>query len=442
MGFNVGKLRVKKSLNGFSYEGLVSSTAPALGLPEDTLPFFSLSYALGNIYASFSEPLYVFDEILYPPEMCDRAEKAYKLYLEEAEKVKVKVAGGHTGCYDGLDLPLIVTNAVGRQLRQPEKPEINDEVLFIGKPFLESDWLLYLSGEKDERVDWRELTPVPALKKLMKLESVKLLHDVSEGGPWGALMEIQEGLGLGIKLNEAFYEISRGRSPADPSYGSVIALVKKGKSREVCEGFEHCYEIGTIAEKSEGMAGLASSDLVELYGSVVSWDIKLNKLGVFLKKIRKLSCIKNLIPEVGTNVVFAETPGDPVEKIAGVDGRIVRSSEGFRVGRPAYNASRHMALVLKEAMKSEPSIRAAINLALNSALVKVLEQLGYKLQEVRSTDSYCPVLDELKREGVKQMAIIEPPGYGLEGNVVILSRSLNELYDLLKEICKRLEGLF
>ncbi len=100
-----------------------------------------------------------------------------------------------------------------------------------------------------------------------------------------------------------------------------------------------------------------------------------------------------------------------------------------------------MALVLKEAMRSDPSIRAAINITLSDAILRVLRELGYEMQEASSVDSYCPVLDELRRRGVMSFAVVEPPGYGLEGNVVLFARSLEDLLELLMKICDGLRRL-
>ncbi len=280
------------------------------------------------------------------------------------------------------------------------------------------------------------------LRSLYKNQEIKLLHDVSEGGVWGAFLEIQESQGLGIKLDGNFYRILGNRSPADPSYGAVLAVADKNSYRSICDNSEDCSIIGEVTKPEDGLTAKFRSELVELYGAVSSWDVKLNRLGIFLKKIKGVKCLSELVPEVGTNVVIAESPGDPVEKIAGVDGRIVRSVKGVRVGKPAYGASRHMALVLKESMKNDESIRVAINLKLHEGLAKILKDMGYELQEVKSTDSYCPVWEELKQKGLKSWALIEPPGYGLEGNIVLFSRDIDELLKLIQKICEELQKLY
>jgi thiamine-phosphate diphosphorylase len=71
-----------------------------------------------------------------------------------------------------------------------------------------------------------------------------------------------------------------------------------------------------------------------------------------------------LIPEVRTNMVFAhphaQTPGD----VMAVDGRItIINGMPKAAGRIRYGASGHMARFIIELMKTDPSIRAAIDFA-------------------------------------------------------------------------------
>ncbi len=96
---NAGKIRIKKDLDASKlWKNFVVSTAPAIGLPEDTLPFFALSYALGNVLASFAEPEFVTDTITLPPQSCNSAIKLYRSLVETAKRFGVKVTGGHTRC--------------------------------------------------------------------------------------------------------------------------------------------------------------------------------------------------------------------------------------------------------------------------------------------------------------------------------------------------------
>lgn len=87
-------------------------------------------------------------------------------------------------------------------------------------------------------------------------------------------------------------------------------------------------------------------------------------------------------PEVGINVVmalpppYAEGPGD----VAGVRGRIVKCGGELRaVGPVAFGASSHLARLVLEAMKLDPRVRAAVNVAYSAELVERAEKLGYRV---------------------------------------------------------------
>ncbi len=86
-------------------------------------------------------------------------------------------------------------------------------------------------------------------------------------------------------------------------------------------------------------------------------------------------------PEVGINVVmalpppYAESPGD----VAGVKGRIVKfGGELKAVGPVAFGASSHLARLVLEAMKLDPGVRAAVNVAYKPELVEKAEGIGLK----------------------------------------------------------------
>ncbi len=435
---SVGKVKVKAEIDAFGND-VVYSTAPAIGLPVDTLPFFSLNYAIGNIYASFAEPESVIDEVLLPPGNCELAEKIYQVYLKEANAIGVKVLGGHTGCYEGIEMPIVETTARGRRFRDITKPSAGDELVLIGKPMEESRWLEYLAGISDYEVDWRSLTPVPVLKKLSKDRYVKALHDVSEGGIGGAVNELAEALNIGFTINETFSDMAARGIIYEPSYGAVLAIIERGKSSASCNGIESCTPIGEVADagpRIEQKNGIRW----ELYGtSAGSWDRLLNRLNLFVKRFTKLECARELVPEVGTNAVAAPNPYSSVEEIAGIDGRIVRTKEWVRGGVARYGVSRHMALVLKEAMKRDGRIKAAVNIALNEAVVKALDDMGLSPVTISADDQYCPPLKDITERGLRSRCMIERPSIGLEGNVVILAESVDEIEKTLSELCSKLK---
>ena len=85
------------------------------------------------------------------------------------------------------------------------------------------------------------------------------------------------------------------------------------------------------------------------------------------------------IPEVQTNFVYSipKHLAKGVGDVVGFPGRLVRYLDKVAtVGYPQPGASSHVARLVLEAMKYDPSIRSAINIAYREELVKVARELG------------------------------------------------------------------
>ncbi|WP_449462141.1 thiamine-phosphate synthase family protein [Tardisphaera miroshnichenkoae] len=412
---------------------LVVSTAPAIGLPEDTLPFFSLSYAVGNLLASFSKPLYAVDEVLIPPgRKADDAQRLVEAVQAEAKGFGVKLVGGHTGAYEGIELPLITVTAWGKRMRQALKPSVGDRLYLFGEPFLESKWLDWLTGQAEVEVDWRKLTPVPILKELIGMK-VKALHDVSEGGIQRAILDVTGD--LGFSEGPALARLRGIRSLSDPSYGCVLAVVSDGDAPEFerdCEakGIDEFMDIGRIGGERLSEAQIGSA--YDKYGfSASSYDRYLNAYSFFLKRLSKVPCIRELVPEVGMNVAFWTPMG-----YVGADGRITRTEAGIRVGKPSYGASRHIGRVLDDVRRLGSDKRLALNIRLSDELKAALKRVGIQPIDTRGLDPFCPLASFIEETGTLADAYVEEPNVGVEGNVVLLFRDFDEVIRLLGALCE------
>ncbi len=108
-----------------------------------------------------------------------------------------------------------------------------------------------------------------------------------------------------------------------------------------------------------------------------------------------------LIPEVRTNLVYAKEnargPGD----VLAVDGRItVVHGMPHAAGEPGFGASSHMARLLLEIRKRNPSVRAGINFASDPALAAWLEEYAAGRGRVFSVIDRRSEPEEIKdREG-------------------------------------------
>lgn len=83
-----------------------------------------------------------------------------------------------------------------------------------------------------------------------------------------------------------------------------------------------------------------------------------------------------LIPEVGTNIVYAIRDARNHGDVAAVEGRIVRAGGKVTpVGQVAFGASDHVARIVLTAMKFDPGIRSAANIRYSPGIMAVIEDL-------------------------------------------------------------------
>jgi thiamine-phosphate diphosphorylase len=107
-----------------------------------------------------------------------------------------------------------------------------------------------------------------------------------------------------------------------------------------------------------------SDELIELYGY----------FSLALEKIEQCKEFALLIPEVRTNMVYAIQSAKTRDDVLAVDGRItVINGMPYAAGRPRFGASSHMARLIIELAKVDPSYRAGINFMNNFAFAKWLK---------------------------------------------------------------------
>lgn len=136
-----------------------------------------------------------------------------------------------------------------------------------------------------------------------------------------------------------------------------------------------------------------------------------------------------LIPEVGSNIVYA-LPGanDPAD-VAGVFGRMVNlKGHVHPVGEVGFGASDHIARVALTAMRFEPSVRSAANIRFSEATVEQLKSLLFDVCEFDRTKEPAGVktmdwgVAFCCREGVPD-AIVDRGAIGKEPMIRILGEN-------------------
>jgi hydroxymethylpyrimidine/phosphomethylpyrimidine kinase len=88
------------------------------------------------------------------------------------------------------------------------------------------------------------------------------------------------------------------------------------------------------------------------------------RMTIALEDIEACREFVSLIPEVRTNLVFAQPHAKTPDEVMAVEGRItIINGMPRAAGRVRFGASGHMARLIIELMKSDPSVRAGIDFA-------------------------------------------------------------------------------
>ncbi|MGZ4905766.1 MAG: thiamine-phosphate synthase family protein [Halobacteriota archaeon] len=96
-------------------------------------------------------------------------------------------------------------------------------------------------------------------------------------------------------------------------------------------------------------------------------------MAIALDVLEQCAAFAPLIPEVRTNLVYAKLHAHTTEDVLAIDGRItVVNGMPKAAGKPQFGASSHMARLILELTKSDPSLRAGVNFVSNPALMKWL----------------------------------------------------------------------
>jgi hydroxymethylpyrimidine/phosphomethylpyrimidine kinase len=106
-------------------------------------------------------------------------------------------------------------------------------------------------------------------------------------------------------------------------------------------------------------------DEVQMYG----------KMALAVDLIEGCNEFASLIPEVRTNLVYAQPNAQAKDEVLGIDGRItVVNGRPHAAGKPKFGASSHMARLIVEIGKTDSTLRAGVNFANNPALASWLEK--------------------------------------------------------------------
>lgn len=201
---------------GPAEDAIVLSTDPITGTAKD-IGKLAFHVTANDIASSGAELIGILLTIIFPPE---NSEEELKAIMEDitglAEEYQVEILGGHTEVSEVVNQTLISVTGVGRIAK--------DKMITTGglRPHQElvvTKWIglegsSILAKEKEEALKAvlpaelvetakgfdNFLSVVPDSKVAMKV-GVSAMHDVTEGGIFGALWEMASASGVGLEID-------------------------------------------------------------------------------------------------------------------------------------------------------------------------------------------------------------------------------------------------
>lgn len=284
-------------------EVLVMSTDPITGTVKD-LGSHSIHITANDLAASGAEPIGVMLTVMLPDTV---EEPEVKKMMQEAEatckKLNMEVLGGHTEITNVVRQPLISVTGVGKIKKsrvittlqvQPEQDIVVTK--WIG---LEATTILAKEREEELRkrfpagiVDTaigfdRFLSVVPESRIAME-HGVTAMHDITEGGVFGALWEMASGAGVGLEVD-------------------LKKIPIRQETVEICQYFDlNPYQI-----MSSGSMMIAADDGHELVR-------KLEKDGIHASVVGRTNAGNDRILRNGEDVRYLDKPQpDELYKVLG-----------------------------------------------------------------------------------------------------------------------------
>lgn len=201
---------------GPNEDAIVLSTDPITGTSKD-IGKLAFHITANDIASSGAELVGILVTVIFPPES---TEEDLKVIMEQlaglAETYGVEILGGHTEVSAAVNQTLISVTGVGKA---PKGKVVTTGGLRAGQELVVTKWIglegsSILAKEKEEVLqkqlpnemietakrfdEW--LSVVPDSKAAMEI-GVSAMHDVTEGGIFGALWEMAEASGVGLTID-------------------------------------------------------------------------------------------------------------------------------------------------------------------------------------------------------------------------------------------------
>ena len=284
-------------------EVLVMSTDPITGTVKD-LGSHSIHITANDLAASGAEPIGVMLTVMLPDTV---EEPEVKKMMQEAEatckKLNMEVLGGHTEITNVVRQPLISVTGVGKIKKsrvittvqvQPEQDIVVtkwiglEATTILAKEREEELRKRFPAGIVDTAIGFDQFLSVVPESRIAMEHGVTAMHDITEGGVFGALWEMASGAGVGLEVD-------------------LKKIPIRQETVEICQYFDlNPYQI-----MSSGSMMIAADDGHELVR-------KLEKAGIQAAVVGRTNAGNDRILRNGEDVRYLDKPQpDELYKVLG-----------------------------------------------------------------------------------------------------------------------------
>lgn len=265
----------------------VVSTDPITGASKD-IGRLAVHISCNDVASNGAEPIGLLITILVPP---NSTEEDIRTIMEDANRtaseLNVEIIGGHTEITDAVNKIVVSTTVIGMQAKKnilnPESAKIGDKILIT--KFAAIEGTVIIANELEERLknlvsqdiidEGKSLAKHISVVKEGKIcgaIGVPYMHDITEGGVFGAVWETAVAIKKGVKINSQYIPI-------------------KESTREICKALD----INPFKLISSG-----SLLIVSPY----------EKLDIIQKELSKNGIESSVIGEVIEKGILIETDGE------------------------------------------------------------------------------------------------------------------------------------
>lgn len=280
---------------------LVLATDPVFVMPElgfERAAWFAVHILMSDVAVSGLTPTHLAVDFNLPPETTDEEFRTiWETFDREAREVGMSVVTGHTARYSGCRYPTIgggTAMAVGDpdDLVRPDGARAGDEVIVTRGPAIEAtgltsvlfEDLLDLPSETVEAAKSRfyDTSPVRGALFAARAGPVTAMHDATERGLYGALVEVAESAGVRLDVERDRIPVlagvletceSFGMDPwSASSSGTLVITVAPGGGDDVLAALEGAdVPAAVVGEVNEGQGVFVDGEAIAYPGADPFW---------------------------------------------------------------------------------------------------------------------------------------------------------------------------